>query len=102
VMVAVVVVVVAVTALIHDCAKADGARRKTNRRGTDTKRTRINLNMAQYRNDPQAEERGGALHPFRENLSKRCNWIIERAERCATQDVLIIGAMNLGVFANGK
>jgi hypothetical protein len=41
VMVAVVVVLVAVTALIHDCAKADGATRKTNRRGTDTKRTRI-------------------------------------------------------------
>jgi hypothetical protein len=52
-MVAVVVVVVAVTALIHDCAKADGAKRNTNRRGTDTKRTRINLHMGQYRNDPQ-------------------------------------------------
>jgi hypothetical protein len=34
-----------VTALIHDCAKADGATRKTNRRITDTKRTRINLHM---------------------------------------------------------
>jgi hypothetical protein len=52
-MVAVVVVVVVVTALIHDCAKADGATRKTNRRGTDTKRTRTNLYMAHYRNDPQ-------------------------------------------------
>jgi len=59
-MVAVVVVLVAVTPLIHDCAKADGATRKTNRRGTDTKRTRINLRMAQYRNDPQPEERGGS------------------------------------------
>ena len=53
VMVAVVVVWVAVTALIHDCAKADGATRKENRRGTDTKRTRINLHIVQYRNHPQ-------------------------------------------------
>jgi Tfp pilus assembly protein PilV len=60
VMVAVVVVVVVVIALIHVCAKADGATRKTNRRGTDTKRTRTNLYMAHYRNDPQPEERGGS------------------------------------------
>jgi hypothetical protein len=46
-MVAVVFVVVTVIELTQDCARADGAMRKTNRRGADTERTRINLNMAQ-------------------------------------------------------
>jgi hypothetical protein len=65
-MVAVVVVVVAVTALIQVCAKADGATRKTNRRGADTTRTRINLHMGpntETIHDQKSE--GEALHPFR-------------------------------------
>ena len=97
-MVAVVDVGVAATPLIQDCAKAEGATRKTKRRGTDTTRTRINLHMAQYRNDPQPEEPGGALHPFLKNLSKSCNSIIGRAERSATRDVLVIGTLNLRIF----
>src|ERR1700684_4377615 len=102
-MVAVVVVVVTVTALIHDCAKADGATRKTNRRGTDTKRTRINLHMGpiQKRSTTRKSE-GEALHPFRKDLSKSCNSMIGRAERGATHDVLVIGTMNLRFFANGE
>src|SRR5579872_7293348 len=97
-MVAVVDVGVAATPLIQDCAKAEGATRKTKRRGTDTARTRINLHMAQYRNDPQPEEPGGALHPFLKNLSKSCSSIIGRAERYVTRDVLVIGTLNLRIF----
>jgi|GEM_PF-6616658 len=97
-MVAVVDVGVAATPLIQDCAKAEGATRKTKRRGTDTTRTLINLHMAQYRNDPQPEEPGGALHPFLKNLSKSCNSIIGRAERYVTRDVLVIGTLNLRIF----
>jgi hypothetical protein len=67
-MVAVVVVVVAAMALIHVCAKADGATRKRNRRGTDTKRTRTSLYMAHYRNDPQPEERGGSASSVSEKF----------------------------------
>src|SRR5580700_10316667 len=59
-MVAVVVVVVAVTALIQDCAKADGVTRTTSSGRTANPRTRTNLDIAPYRNDPQPEERGGS------------------------------------------
>jgi hypothetical protein len=68
-MVAVVVVVVAVTALIHDCAKAGSATKKTNRRGMDTKTTRIDLHMAQYRSDPQPDERGGSASSVSEKFN---------------------------------
>jgi hypothetical protein len=69
--VAVVVVVVAGTALIEDCAKADGATGKTNRREAATKTRQINLHMAQnHRNEPTTRRAGGALHPFRKILFK--------------------------------
>ena len=90
-----VVFALTVGALIHDCAKAEGATLKTNRRGTDTKRTRINLHMAQYRNVHNQKSEGEALHPFRKDLSKSCNSIIGHAERCATQDVLVIWTKTL-------
>src|SRR5215831_4362564 len=38
--------------------------------------------MARDRNDPRPEERGGALHPFHDYLTKSCKWIIERVDRC--------------------
>src|ERR1700733_182841 len=58
-----VVFAVTVGALIDDCAKAEGATLKTNRRGTNTERTRINLDMAQCRNVHNQKSEGEALHP---------------------------------------